>query len=39
MSQPVTDPTKWLTDLMKAQKTVLWPGVDITDNIIKQLDK
>ena len=31
MSQPVTDPTRWLTDLMKAQKTVLWPGVDLTD--------
>jgi len=31
MSQPVTDPTRWLTDLMKAQKMVLWPGVDITD--------
>ena len=31
MSQPVTDPTRWLTDLMKAQQTVLWPGVDITD--------
>ena len=31
MSQPVTDPTRWLTDLMKAQKMVLWPGVDMTD--------
>ena len=31
MSQPVTDPTRWLTDLMKAQQTVLWPGADITD--------
>jgi len=31
MSQPATDPTRWLTDLMKAQNTVLWPGVDITD--------
>ena len=31
MSQPVTDPTRWLTDLMKAQKMVLWPGVDMAD--------
>jgi polyhydroxyalkanoate synthase len=31
MSQPVSDPTRWLTDLMKAQQTVLWPGVNLTD--------
>ena len=31
MSQQLPDPTGWLTDLMKAQHTVLWPAGDIFD--------
>lgn len=32
MSQQLPDPTRWLTDLMKAEHTVLWPAGDIFDN-------
>ena len=31
MSQQPPDPTRWLTDLMKADHTVLWPADDPFD--------
>jgi polyhydroxyalkanoate synthase len=31
MSQQLPDPTRWLTDLMKADHTVLWPSGDAFD--------
>ena len=31
MPEPLPDPTRWLTDLMKAEHTPLWPSIDIAD--------
>jgi polyhydroxyalkanoate synthase subunit PhaC len=31
MSEQIPDPARWLADLMKAQRTVLWPAGDISD--------
>ena len=31
MAPSAPDPIRWLTDLMKTQKTLLWPGFDIAD--------
>jgi polyhydroxyalkanoate synthase len=31
MSQQLPNPTRWLANLMEAQRTVLWPGGDIAD--------
>src|SRR5450755_1686181 len=31
MPEPLPDPTRWLTDLMKAEHTPLWPTIDIAD--------
>jgi polyhydroxyalkanoate synthase len=32
MTQSLPDPTKWLTDLMKSEHTVLWPAGDIAES-------
>ncbi|HET7474392.1 MAG TPA: class I poly(R)-hydroxyalkanoic acid synthase [Dermatophilaceae bacterium] len=31
MSQPLPDPTRWLTELMQSRNQVLWPSLDIAD--------
>ena len=37
MSTSLPDPTRWLTDLMKGQHAVLWPGGDIAESASKAL--
>jgi polyhydroxyalkanoate synthase len=37
MSTSLPDPTRWLTDLMKGQHAVLWPGGDIAESSAKAL--